>query len=81
MKHQDIINALNTLTPGAKWNLNGDTTAGLIWLDTTQIQPTDAAITVAIAAYVAPIDPVTALQTQVAALQTQIATLVAAQGK
>ena len=74
MSHQDIINALSSLRPGACWNLNGDTTDGLVWLDTVQTRPTDADISAAITAYVPPPsiqDQLTALQKQLTALQNK----------
>lgn len=39
-----IVQALNSLRPGAHWNLNGDTLAGLEWVDQGQARPTDAEI-------------------------------------
>lgn len=39
-----IVEALQSLRPGAKWNLNGDTVAGLEWVDQQQARPTDAEI-------------------------------------
>jgi len=39
-----IVEALQSLRPGARWNLNGDTLAGLDWADQQQGRPTDAEI-------------------------------------
>lgn len=39
-----IIEALKTLRPGAQWNLNGDSVAGLQWLDQEQSRPSDTEI-------------------------------------
>lgn len=39
-----IVEALQSLRPGARWNLNGDTLAGLEWADQQQGRPTDAEI-------------------------------------
>jgi hypothetical protein len=74
MNHQDIVNALNTLTPGAIWTLSGDGVENIVWLDTVQTQPTETAMIAAAAAYV----PSPTLQQQIATLQAQIATLIAA---
>jgi hypothetical protein len=73
MNHNDIVNALNTLCPGAQWVLNGDGFAGLTWLDQTQAKPTEDQIAAAIASYTPP----PTLQSQVAALQAQLAQLLA----
>ncbi len=52
---QQIIVALEALTPGAIWTLtfNADQTWALTWLDTTQTQPTNAAILAQVAALLA----------------------------
>jgi hypothetical protein len=34
-----IVEALHNLKPGATWSLDGDTYAGLVWLDKTQSKP------------------------------------------
>ena len=39
-----IDRALLALRPGAAWELEGDTLAGLTWHDTEQARPTDAEI-------------------------------------
>lgn len=39
-----IAQAIVNLRPGAQWALNGDTLAGLDWLDASQQRPTDAEI-------------------------------------
>lgn len=39
-----IVDALQTLTPGAQWVLSGDEYSGLEWLDTDQEQPTEEAL-------------------------------------
>lgn len=39
-----IIDALQTLTPGAQWVLTGDEYSGLEWLDESQEQPTEEAL-------------------------------------
>ena len=39
-----IVDALQTLTPGAQWVLNGDEYSGLQWLDENQEQPTEEAL-------------------------------------
>ena len=36
-----IIDALQSLTPGAEWVLRGNEYSGLEWLDTTQQKPTE----------------------------------------
>ena len=45
----DIISALQTLRPGAKWVVRGDTYSGLEWLDTEQQCPTDEELQVEVA--------------------------------
>ena len=40
----DIPTALQNLKPGATWELNGDTYAGLNWLDGTQTKPTESEV-------------------------------------
>jgi hypothetical protein len=35
-----IVEALESLRPGARWSLDGDTYEGLEWLDETQSKPT-----------------------------------------
>jgi len=45
----DIPAALQALTPGAEWVLRGDQYSGLEWLDTSQTQPTESAVTAKIA--------------------------------
>ena len=42
----DKANALTSLRPGAQWVLRGET---LEWLDTKQVQPTEAEITAEVA--------------------------------
>lgn len=44
MTHQDILRALETLRPGAEYVLYGTDLSKLLWLDTKQSRPTDAAI-------------------------------------
>ena len=39
-----IVDALQTLTPGAQWVLSGDEYSGLEWLDEEQEQPTEDAL-------------------------------------
>lgn len=39
-----IVDALQTLTPGAQWVLNGDEYSGLEWLDESQEQPKEEAL-------------------------------------
>ena len=39
-----IVDALQTLTPGAQWVLSGDEYSGLEWLDEDQEQPTEEAL-------------------------------------
>lgn len=60
-----IVEALKTLRPGAQWNLNGDTVAGLVWLDTEQSRPTDQEINDTAAALLLPMTK-TSLKTRVA---------------
>jgi hypothetical protein len=36
-----IVDALQTLTPGAQWVLEGDSYEGLAWLDESQEQPNE----------------------------------------
>ena len=36
-----IVEAIQSLKPGAQWSLNGDDYAGLDWLDEEQTQPTE----------------------------------------
>ena len=43
MKH-DIPSALQSLKPGAQWNLRGDDISGLEWLDSSQTKPTETEI-------------------------------------
>ena len=43
MKH-DIISALLSLKPGAKWTLSGEDYSGLIWYDSEQTKPTETEI-------------------------------------
>jgi len=38
----DLPAALTSLRPGAVWSLTGDDYAGIVWLDTDQIQPTES---------------------------------------
>ena len=40
----NIPNILSVIRPGAQWTLNGDTYEGLIWLDSTQLKPTEAEV-------------------------------------
>jgi hypothetical protein len=72
MTEFDIVNALQMLTPGAQWSLNGNTLDGLVWIDKVQVQPTNQAILAAIAAYVPPL----ALEQRVTQLETSMKTLV-----
>lgn len=44
-----IDQALLSLRPGAEWTLNGDTYAGLVWLDQKQSKPTQEEIDAEIA--------------------------------
>jgi hypothetical protein len=44
----DIARALQNLRPGAKWQLNGDTYEGIIWLDAIQTKPTKSEVTAAL---------------------------------
>lgn len=39
-----IAEALLSLRPGARWTLNGETMAGLTWLDNEHSQPAEAEI-------------------------------------
>lgn len=75
MNHNDIVNALNTLTPGAQWSLTGDGVENIVWLDTVQTQPTEAAMLAAASAYVPPMT----LDQRIAQLEAQVAALIAAQ--
>ena len=43
MKH-DIISALLSLKPGAKWTLSGEDYSGLTWYDSEQTKPTETEI-------------------------------------
>lgn len=45
----DIISALQTLRPNAKWVVTGDTYSGLEWLDTEQVCPTEEELQVEVA--------------------------------
>lgn len=36
-----IEQALHELRPGARWNVNGNTLAGIEWVDSVQVRPTD----------------------------------------
>ena len=36
-----IVEALQSLTPGAQWTLSGDSYEGLEWLDEVQTKPTE----------------------------------------
>lgn len=40
-----IEQALHALRPGARWNINGGSLAGIEWVDQEQARPTDAEIT------------------------------------
>ena len=40
----DITHALIALKPGAQWNLRGDDSSGLEWLDSSQTKPTETEI-------------------------------------
>ena len=44
-----IIDALQSLCPGAEWVLRGDTYDGLEWLDKVQTQPTEDEVNAEIA--------------------------------
>jgi hypothetical protein len=37
----DITQALNLCRPASQWTLNGDTYAGLVWLDSPDTKPTE----------------------------------------
>jgi hypothetical protein len=39
-----IIDALQSLRPGAEWSLHGDNYAGLEWFDKSQSKPTEAEV-------------------------------------
>ena len=41
----DIPAALQALKPGAEWSCNGDTYAGITWLDSSQTKPTETEVT------------------------------------
>ena len=45
----DIAKALISLSPNANWSLDGNEYSGLNWLDTEQVQPTEAEITAEVA--------------------------------
>jgi hypothetical protein len=45
----DITKAIINLRPNAKWSVDGDTYAGITWLDTEQTQPTEAEINAEVA--------------------------------
>lgn len=47
------VKALHRLRPGASWSLNGETLAGLEWLDAEMTRPGDAEIEAAAAAIAA----------------------------
>lgn len=49
MIHYDIVQAINSIRPGAKWLLRGDDLVGLEWLDTEQERPTDDEIVAKVA--------------------------------
>lgn len=40
MTHNEIIEAIRTLRPGAEWTLRGASYEGLEWLDQVQSKPT-----------------------------------------
>ncbi len=40
----DITHALQSLKPGAAWNLRGDDYTGLEWLDSSQTKPTETEV-------------------------------------
>jgi hypothetical protein len=44
-----IVQALFSLTPAAKWMLNGNSYSGLEWLDTVQTKPTEQEVNAEIA--------------------------------
>lgn len=50
MNAKTIAAALQILKPGAQWILQGETLAGLTWIDNVQSRPTDADITAQIGA-------------------------------
>lgn len=39
--HDNFVQAINNLRPGAEWALSGDGYENLIWLDTKQTKPTE----------------------------------------
>jgi len=41
----DIPHALQSLKPGARWTLRGDSYSGLEWLDSGQTKPTETEVT------------------------------------
>jgi hypothetical protein len=40
MTLDELITALQTVRPGAHWNLSGNTYEGLVWLDDPSTKPT-----------------------------------------
>lgn len=48
MIHFDLVQAIESIRPGAKWTLRGDDVSGLDWLDDPQTKPTDAEILAAL---------------------------------
>lgn len=48
MIHFDLVQAIESIRPGAKWTLRGDDISGLDWLDDPQTKPTDAEILTAL---------------------------------
>lgn len=53
MGWREISEALAELRPGAQWKLNGDSYAGLTWLDGVQTKPTEVEVNATIVAQAA----------------------------
>ena len=56
-----IVEALNSLRPGAEWSLDGTSVSGLVWLDQSQARPTDQEI----------LDEITRLEQERSAMEYQ----------
>jgi len=54
-----LVDALLSLRPGAEWHLKGNSISDLVWLDQTQVKPTDQELSAEVARLSSlPVDPV-----------------------
>lgn len=78
MDNLSIALAIQTLRPGAYFNIRGSDISGIEWTDSKQTRPTDSEILAAIAAYVPPPtleDRIKALEVGQAQLQATLSTV------